>query len=175
MWAARRADGQKRSGPYELGAGRIIHMDITRIDLMSRMENFQASRATSRRWSGGAHASASSRPVERWRRALAHTASFCAVANGGEQHVERVFIQLLPGWPRPPPHSASIFQQLQQKNSRDRLRRIASLTGRYYAMDRGQSLGARRARYRARRSRRFSCEARPILSKPSAAATNGSH
>src|SRR6202140_3144978 len=54
-----------------------------------------------------------------------------------EQHVERVFIHCFMDGRDTPPHSGVEFiQQLQQKIREIGCGRIASLTGRYYAMDR---------------------------------------
>ncbi len=75
--------GNSEVGHMNMGAGRIIHMDITRIDLMIAKQGvFHAAAARRGHGTRPQAQSASPRPAERWRRALAHTASFCASADG---------------------------------------------------------------------------------------------
>ena len=62
---------------------------------------------------------------------------FALLRMAREQHVERVFIHCFMDGRDTPPHSGvDYIQQLQQKIREIGVGHIASLTGRYYAMDR---------------------------------------
>src|SRR5579871_3298783 len=130
--------GNSEVGHMNMGAGRIIHMDITRIDLMIASGEFckqpllreamERGRARNLHLlgllsDGGVH-SHMNRLYALLRMARA-------------QHVERVFIHAFMDGRDTPPHSGvEYIQQLQQKMREVGVGRIASLTGRYYAMDR---------------------------------------
>src|SRR6267154_139154 len=130
--------GNSEVGHMNMGAGRIIHMDITRIDLMIAngeffkqpllLEAMERGRARNLHLlgllsDGGVHSH------------IQHLFALLRMAR--EQHVERVFIHCFLDGRDTPPHSGVEFiQQLQQKMRETGCERIASLTGRYYAMDR---------------------------------------
>src|ERR1700687_166218 len=130
--------GNSEVGHMNMGAGRIIHMDITRIDAMiangefSRqpllVEAMERGRARNLHLlgllsDGGVHSH------------MQHLYALLRMAR--EQHVERVFIHCFMDGRDTPPHSGVEFiQQLQQKMREIGCGKIASLTGRYYAMDR---------------------------------------
>src|SRR6202023_3514825 len=130
--------GNSEVGHMNMGAGRIIHMDITRIDLMIANGEFfkqpllleAMERGRTRNLhllgllsDGGVHSH------------IQHLFALLKMAR--EHHVERVFIHCFMDGRDTPPHSGVEFiQQLQQKMRETGCGRIASLTGRYYAMDR---------------------------------------
>jgi 2,3-bisphosphoglycerate-independent phosphoglycerate mutase len=130
--------GNSEVGHMNMGAGRIIHMDITRIDVMIANGEFfkqplivdamERGRARNLHLlgllsDGGVHSH------------MQHLFALLRMAR--EQHVERVFIHCFTDGRDTPPHSGvDYIQQLQQKIREIGCGRIASLTGRYYAMDR---------------------------------------
>ncbi len=130
--------GNSEVGHMNMGAGRIIHMDITRIDLMIAngeffkqpllLEAMERGRARNLHLlgllsDGGVHSH------------MQHLYALLRMAR--EQHVERVFIHCFMDGRDTPPHSGvEYIQQLQQKIREIGCGQIASLTGRYYAMDR---------------------------------------
>ena len=154
--------GNSEVGHMNMGAGRIIHMDITRIDQMIAngeffkqpllLEAMERGRARNLHLlgllsDGGVHSH------------MQHLYALLRMAR--EQHVERVFHPLLHGWPR---HAAAqrrrIHPAIAAENARDRLRahRIAH---RPLLRDGSrQPLGARGARLSRRGSRRFPGEIR---------------
>src|ERR1700676_69823 len=130
--------GNSEVGHMNMGAGRIIHMDITRIDLMIANGEFFKQPLL----------------VEAMERGRTHNVHLLGLLSDGgvhshiqhlfallrmarEHRVERVFIHCFMDGRDTPPHSGVEFiQQLQQKMRETGCGRIASLTGRYYAMDR---------------------------------------
>src|ERR1700694_618793 len=130
--------GNSEVGHMNMGAGRIIHMDITRLDHMIAsgeffkqpllVEAMERGRARNLHLlgllsDGGVHSH------------IQHLFALLRMAR--EQHVERVFIHCFMNGRDTGPHSGVAYiQQLQQKIRETGCGRIASLTGRYYAMDR---------------------------------------
>jgi len=98
---------------------------------------------------------------------------FALLRMAREQHVERVLSTA--SWmaaTRPPHSGVEFIQQLQQKMRETGCGRIASLTGRYYAMDRDNRWERVDRALSRHHSWRFSGED-ANLSKPSDAATKG--
>src|SRR4030081_1236137 len=130
--------GNSEVGHMNMGAGRIIHMDITRIDQMIANGEFfkqpllveAMERGRTRNLhllgllsDGGVHSH------------IQHLFALLRMAR--EHHVERVFVHCFMDGRDTPPHSGVEFiQQLQQKMREVGCGSIASLTGRYFAMDR---------------------------------------
>ena len=130
--------GNSEVGHLNLGAGRVVHMDITRIDLMIQSGEFfrqpllleAMARGRERRLhllgllsDGGVHSQ------------LQHLLALVRMA--AEQKVEHVFIHAFTdGRDTPPTSGAGYLQQLEQKLRHFGVGRVASVTGRYYAMDR---------------------------------------
>src|SRR5712675_2395544 len=130
--------GNSEVGHLNIGAGRIVHMDITRIDLLianKQLQNvplFQQAmeRGRQRRLhlmgllsDGGVHSH------------INHLFALLEMAK--QQKVENVFIHCFMDGRDTPPHSGRDFvQQLQQKIRELGVGQIATLVGRYYAMDR---------------------------------------
>jgi 2,3-bisphosphoglycerate-independent phosphoglycerate mutase len=130
--------GNSEVGHLNIGAGRVVHMDITRIDqaiangaffqnelLLAAME-----RGRQRQLhllgllsDGGVHS---------------HIQHLFALLRMAQQNkVERVSVHCFLDGRDTPPHSGiDYLRQLQQKMRELRIGRIASLVGRYYAMDR---------------------------------------
>jgi 2,3-bisphosphoglycerate-independent phosphoglycerate mutase len=130
--------GNSEVGHLNIGAGRIVHMDITRIDLLianKQLQNVPLFQQAMRRGrerqlhlmgllsDGGVHSH------------IQHLFALLEMAK--QQKVENVFIHCFLDGRDTPPHSARDFvQQLQQKIRELGVGQIASLVGRYYAMDR---------------------------------------
>jgi 2,3-bisphosphoglycerate-independent phosphoglycerate mutase len=132
--------GNSEVGHLNMGAGRIVHMDITRIDLMIQNGEFfsdpvllaamKHARAGERRLhlfgllsDGGVHSQ------------QAHLYALLKMAR--ENVVERVFVHaFMDGRDTLPTNGAGYIEQLQQKMREYNGGQIASVNGRYYAMDR---------------------------------------
>src|SRR2546423_14263376 len=131
--------GNSEVGHLNIGAGRVVYMDITKIDVMIENGEFfrntvllkamQHARSGERRLhllgllsDGGVHS---------------HQNHLYALLKMAKQNgVERVFVHaFMDGRDTLPTSGAGYIQQLQQK-MRDFGRAIASVNGRYYAMDR---------------------------------------
>ncbi|MGA8428536.1 MAG: 2,3-bisphosphoglycerate-independent phosphoglycerate mutase [Candidatus Sulfotelmatobacter sp.] len=132
--------GNSEVGHLNMGAGRIVHMDITRIDLMIQNGEFfshpvllaamQHARVGERRLhlfgllsDGGVHSQ------------QAHLYALLKMAK--QNGVDRVFIHaFMDGRDTLPTNGAGYLEQLQQKMREYNSGKIATVNGRYYAMDR---------------------------------------
>src|SRR5258707_10589240 len=130
--------GNSEVGHLNIGAGRIVHMDITRIDLLIASKQLQSvplfqqamDRGRQRHLhlmgllsDGGVHSH------------INHLFALLEMAK--QQKVENVFIHCFMDGRDTPPHSGRDFvRQLQQKIRELGVGQIATLVGRYYAMDR---------------------------------------
>src|SRR3984893_464858 len=130
--------GNSEVGHLNIGAGRIVHMDITRIDVLIANKQLQSvplfqqamERGRQRQLhlmgllsDGGVHSH------------IQHLFALLEMAK--QQKVENVFIHCFMDGRDTPPHSGRDFvQQLQQKIRELGVGQIATLVGRYYAMDR---------------------------------------
>jgi 2,3-bisphosphoglycerate-independent phosphoglycerate mutase len=130
--------GNSEVGHMNMGAGRIVHMDITRIDLLlanNQLESvplFQQAMERGRQRQlhfigllsdGGVHSH------------IQHLFALLEMAK--KQKVEKVFVHCFMDGRDTPPHSGRDFvRQLQQKMRELNVGEIATLVGRYYAMDR---------------------------------------
>src|SRR5579864_974444 len=130
--------GNSEVGHMNMGAGRIVHMDITRIDLLianKQLQNvplFQQAMERGRRRQlhflgllsdGGVHSH------------IQHLFALLEMAR--QQKVENVFVHcFMDGRDTPPESGREFVQQLQQKMRELGVGKVASLVGRYYAMDR---------------------------------------
>ncbi|HUL14421.1 MAG TPA: 2,3-bisphosphoglycerate-independent phosphoglycerate mutase [Terriglobales bacterium] len=130
--------GNSEVGHMNIGAGRIVHMDITRIDLLvankqlNQVPLFQKAMERGRQRQlhflgllsdGGVHS---------------HINHLFALLEMAKQHkVEKVFVHCFMDGRDTPPHSGREYvQQLQQKMRELGIGEIATVVGRYYAMDR---------------------------------------
>ena len=130
--------GNSEVGHLNIGAGRIVHMDITRIDAAiasgAFFQNDLLLRAMERGRErqlhliglvsdGGVHSQ------------LTHLFALLRMAQ--QNRVERVFVHAITdGRDTPPNRGIDYLRQLEQKMREYRTVRIATVLGRYYAMDR---------------------------------------
>src|SRR6185437_7810928 len=132
--------GNSEVGHLNIGAGRIVHMDITRIDLMIQNGEFfshppllaaiKHARTGNRRLhlfglvsDGGVHSQ------------QAHLYALLKMAK--QNGVDRVFVHaFMDGRDTLPTNGAGYLEQLQRKMREYNSGAIASVNGRYYAMDR---------------------------------------
>jgi 2,3-bisphosphoglycerate-independent phosphoglycerate mutase len=130
--------GNSEVGHMNMGAGRIVHMDITRIDLLianKQLQNvplFQEAMERGRQRhlhflgllsDGGVHSH------------IQHLFTLLEMAK--QQKVEKVFVHcFMDGRDTPPNSGRDYVRQLQQKMRELGAGKIATLVGRYYAMDR---------------------------------------
>ena len=132
--------GNSEVGHLNIGAGRIVHMDITRIDLMIQngelysdpvlLEAMKHARTGERRLhlfglvsDGGVHSQ------------QAHLYALLKMAK--QQGLERVFVHaFMDGRDTLPTNGVGYLEQLQQKMREYNCGKIATVNGRYYAMDR---------------------------------------
>src|SRR6202030_19419 len=130
--------GNSEVGHLNIGAGRIVHMDMTRIDVLianKQLQNVPLFRQAMERGrqrqlhflgllsDGGVHS---------------HIQHLFALMEMAKRHrVENVFVHCFLDGRDTPPHGGRDFvRQLQQKMRELGVGRIATLVGRYYAMDR---------------------------------------
>ena len=132
--------GNSEVGHLNIGAGRIVHMDITRIDLMIQNGEFfshpvllaamKHARVGERRLhlfglvsDGGVHSQ------------QAHLYALLKMAK--QNGVDRVFVHaFMDGRDTLPTNGAGYLEQLLQKMREYNSGKIATVNGRYYAMDR---------------------------------------
>jgi 2,3-bisphosphoglycerate-independent phosphoglycerate mutase len=130
--------GNSEVGHMNMGAGRIVHMDITRIDLLianKQLQNVPLFRQAMERGrtrqlhfvgllsDGGVHSH------------IQHLFALLEMAK--EQKVESVFVHcFMDGRDTPPNSGRDFVRQLQQKMRELNVGQIATLVGRYFAMDR---------------------------------------
>jgi 2,3-bisphosphoglycerate-independent phosphoglycerate mutase len=130
--------GNSEVGHLNIGAGRIVHMDMTRIDVLianKQLQNvplFQQAMERGRQRhlhfmgllsDGGVHSH------------IQHLFALLEMAK--QQKVEKVFVHcFMDGRDTPPNSGRDFVRQLQQKMRELHVGEIATLVGRYYAMDR---------------------------------------
>src|SRR6202047_1309660 len=130
--------GNSEVGHLNMGAGRIVHMDITRIDLLIASKQLQnvplfqqaMQRAPTRQLhfvgllsDGGVHSH------------MQHLFALLEMAK--QQKVEKVFVHcFMDGRDTPPNSGVEFVHRLQKKMRELGVGQIASVVGRYYAMDR---------------------------------------
>lgn len=130
--------GNSEVGHLNIGAGRVLHMDVTRLDLMIASGEFfehpvllDAMRHGREHGlhlmglcsQGGVHAQ------------LTHLYALLKMAR--QQGVERVFVHcFMDGRDTPPESGAGYLRELEREMQSIGVGRIASISGRYYAMDR---------------------------------------
>jgi 2,3-bisphosphoglycerate-independent phosphoglycerate mutase len=132
--------GNSEVGHLNIGAGRIVHMDITRIDSMIQNGDFfshpvlldamKHARTGERRLhlfglvsDGGVHSQ--------------QTHLYALLKMAKQNGLERVFVHaFMDGRDTLPTNGAGYLEQLQQKMREYNCGKIATVNGRYYAMDR---------------------------------------
>ncbi len=132
--------GNSEVGHLNIGAGRIVHMDITKIDLMiENGDSLQQSRTA-----GGHEERAQRRPPAasfrtafRWRRALPPEPSLRAAAHGqAERRRPHLRSRFMDGRDTLPTNGAGYLAAIAAEDARVLGGKIATVSGRYYAMDR---------------------------------------
>ena len=132
--------GNSEVGHLNLGAGRIVRMDMTRIDtaiagrqLLHRSHarpRLRARRAEGQR-------PAPHRPALRRRRALAPAPLYALLRLAAQHKLPRVFVHaFMDGRDTMPTGGLGYLEELQQTVPRSGIGQLASVSGRYYAMDR---------------------------------------
>jgi 2,3-bisphosphoglycerate-independent phosphoglycerate mutase len=130
--------GNSEVGHLNIGAGRIIYMDVTRIDrmiasgeffnnpvLLSSMQHAKTHRLHLMGLcsDGGVHS------------LLTHLYALLQMAK--KQNVEQVFVHcFMDGRDTPPESGAGFIEQIEKETRQIGVGKIASVSGRYYAMDR---------------------------------------
>ncbi len=130
--------GNSEVGHLNIGAGRIIYMDVTRLDRMIASGDFfknpvlidSMQHARTHRLhlmglcsDGGVHS------------LLTHLYALLKMAK--QQQVEQVFVHcFMDGRDTPPESGAGFLEQIQKELRQIGIGKIASVSGRYYAMDR---------------------------------------
>src|SRR5258708_26562582 len=132
--------GNSEVGHLNMGAGRIVHMDITRIDVMIQKGEFfshpvlldamKNARSGGRKLhlfgllsDGGVHSR--------------QTHLYALLKMAKQNGVDRVFVHaFMDGRDTLPTNGAGYLEQLQQKMREYSSGKIATVSGRYYAMDR---------------------------------------
>src|ERR671922_1881315 len=145
--------GNSEVGHLNIGAGRIVHMDITRIDLMIENGEFfshptllgamKHARTGGRRLhlfglvsDGGVHSQ--------------QTHLYALLRMAQQNGVDRVFVHaFMDGRDTLPTSGAGYLEQLQQKMRELGTGHVASVSGRYYAMDRDKRWERERKAYDA--------------------------
>ncbi|HEY1659785.1 MAG TPA: 2,3-bisphosphoglycerate-independent phosphoglycerate mutase [Candidatus Sulfotelmatobacter sp.] len=132
--------GNSEVGHLNIGAGRIVHMDITRIDLMIRNGEFFSHPVL---LNAMKHARIGERSLHLFglvsdggvHSQQAHLYALLKMAK--EQGLERVFVHaFMDGRDTLPTNGAGYLEQLLQKMREYNCGKIATVNGRYYAMDR---------------------------------------
>jgi 2,3-bisphosphoglycerate-independent phosphoglycerate mutase len=143
--------GNSEVGHLNIGAGRIVHMDMTRIDVLivtKQLQNvplFQQAMERGRQRQlhlmgllsdGGVHSH------------IQHLFALLEMAE--QQKVEKVFVHcFMDGRDTPPNSGRDFILQLQQRMRELHVGEIATLVGRYYAMDRDNRWERMELAYRA--------------------------
>ncbi|HZU42885.1 MAG TPA: 2,3-bisphosphoglycerate-independent phosphoglycerate mutase [Terriglobales bacterium] len=132
--------GNSEVGHLNIGAGRIVHMDITRIDLMIQNGSFFKDPTL---LSAMTHARVGARQLHLFglvsdggvHSQQAHLYALLKMAK--ENGVDRVFVHaFMDGRDTMPTSGAVYLEALQQKMREYNSGKIATVSGRYYAMDR---------------------------------------
>jgi 2,3-bisphosphoglycerate-independent phosphoglycerate mutase len=132
--------GNSEVGHLNIGAGRIVHMDITRIDLMIRNGEFFSHPVL---LAAMKHACVGERRLHLFgllsdggvHSQQAHLYALLKMAK--QNGVDRVFVHaFMDGRDTLPTNGAGYLEQLQQKMREYNSGEIATVNGRYYAMDR---------------------------------------
>src|SRR5579884_3684632 len=132
--------GNSEVGHLNIGAGRIVHMDITRIDLMIQNGEFFSNPTL---LGAMKHALTTGRTLHLFglvsdggvHSQQAHLYALLKMAK--QNGLERVYVHaFMDGRDTLPTNGAGYLEQLQQKMREYNCGKIATVNGRYYAMDR---------------------------------------
>src|SRR6202051_2956233 len=143
--------GNSEVGHMNMGAGRIVHMDITRIDLLIANKQLQNVRLFQQAMERGRQRQLHFLGLLSDGGVHSHTNHFFALLEmAKQQKVEKVFVHcFLDGRDTPPNSGRDFVRKLQQKMRELQVGEIATLVGRYYAMDRDNSWERIELAYRA--------------------------
>jgi len=132
--------GNSEVGHLNIGAGRVVYMDITRIDMMIENGDFFSHPVLQ---AGIKHARTGGRRLHLFGLLSdggvhSHQNHLYALLKMAKQNgVDRVFVHaFMDGRDTPPNSGAGFLEQLQQQMRQIGVGKIASVSGRYYAMDR---------------------------------------
>jgi len=143
--------GNSEVGHLNIGAGRIVHMDMTRIDVLIATKQLQ-------------NVPLFKQAMERGRQRQLHLMGllsdggvhshiqhlFALLEMAKQQKVEKVFVHcFMDGRDTPPNSGRDFVLRLQQKMRELQIGEIATLVGRYYAMDRDNRWERMELAYRA--------------------------
>jgi 2,3-bisphosphoglycerate-independent phosphoglycerate mutase len=130
--------GNSEVGHMNIGAGRIVHMDITRIDLLIANKQLQSVPLFQQAMEGGRQRQLHFFGLLSDGGVHSHIQHlFALLEMAKQQKVERVFVHcFMDGRDTPPNSGINYVRQLQQKMRELSVGEIATLCGRYYAMDR---------------------------------------
>jgi 2,3-bisphosphoglycerate-independent phosphoglycerate mutase len=145
--------GNSEVGHLNIGAGRIVHMDITRIDLMIQNGEFFSHPGAAR---GDEECRVGGRKLHLFGLLSdggvhSHQEHLYALLKMAKQNgVDRVFVHaFMDGRDTLPTNGAGYLEQLQQKMREYGVGKIATVNGRYYAMDRDKRWERERKAYDA--------------------------
>jgi len=143
--------GNSEVGHLNIGAGRIIHMDITRIDLAIARGEFFKNDLLLKAMQRGREQQLHLLGLTSDGGVHSHIEHLFALLRIAQQHkVERVFVHcFMDGRDTPPNSGIDYLRQLQQKIREYVTGQIATVIGRYYAMDRDNRWDRIEKAYRA--------------------------
>ncbi len=143
--------GNSEVGHLNIGSGRVIRMDITRIDEMIASGSVFANSALKAAMAHGrSHSLHLLGLVSDGGVHSQMTHLFALLDMAKREGVERVYVHCFTDGRDKPPHSgAGFIEQLQAKLGELGVRKIASINGRYYAMDRDKRWERVERAYRA--------------------------
>lgn len=130
--------GNSEVGHLNLGAGRIVHMDITRVDLMIETGEFFQNELLLRAMEHGRQRQLHLIGLVSDGGIHSHISHLIALLKMAQQNrVERVFVQAITdGRDTSPTSGVDYLRQLEQKMREYGTGQIATVAGRYYTMDR---------------------------------------
>jgi 2,3-bisphosphoglycerate-independent phosphoglycerate mutase len=130
--------GNSEVGHLNIGAGRIVHMDITRLDLAIASGEFFRNELLLKAMQRGRERQLHLLGLVSDGGVHSHIEHLFALLRMAQQNkVERVFVHCFTdGRDTPPNRGIDYLRQLQQKMREYSTGRIATIMGRYYAMDR---------------------------------------
>ena len=130
--------GNSEVGHLNIGAGRIVHMDITRIDLMIENGEFFKNELLLRAMQRGRERQLHLIGLVSDGGVHSHINHLIALLRMAQQNrVERLFLQaIMDGRDTPPTAGVDYLRRVEQKMRECGTGQIATVMGRYYAMDR---------------------------------------
>src|SRR5262249_32107874 len=143
--------GNSEVGHMNMGAGRIVHMDITRLDLMITNKQLQSVPLFQQAMERGRQNQLHFLGLLSDGGVHSHIQHLFALLEMAKRHkVERVFVHcFMDGRDTPPNSGIDYIRQLQQKMRELGVGEIATIVGRYYAMDRDNRWDRIEGAYRA--------------------------